>query len=114
MKQKCVYLLEVCGETSADSAFLRRRVNANEYQIRLLDPLVYISREEEVSASGLTDDFDETRLVDGQSEVGTIPGINPVLVEVDNGDLNVRAFKGDYGASGATCSTGQGVNIRGK
>lgn len=55
----------------------------------VLDTLVNISAEEEVLAPGGLDNLIETRLVD--REVVRVPGVNSLLVEVNNGDLNLGA-----------------------
>lgn len=61
------------------------------HSLGLLNTLVNISAEEEVLAPGGLNNLFETRLVDG--EVVRVPGVNSLLVEVDNGDLNVGAVQ---------------------
>lgn len=61
------------------------------YSLGLLNTLVNISAEEEVLAPGGLNNLFETRLVEG--EVVRVPGVNSLLVEVDNGDLNVGAVR---------------------
>lgn len=61
------------------------------HSLGLLNTLVNVSAEEEVLAPGGLNDIFETRLVD--REVVGVPGVNSLLVEVDNGDLNVRAVQ---------------------
>lgn len=55
----------------------------------LLNTLVNISAEEEVLAPGGLDNLIETRFID--REVVRVPGVNSLLVEIDNGDLNLGA-----------------------
>lgn len=60
-----------------------------KFSLGVLDTLVNISAEEEVLAPGGLDNLIETRLVD--REVVRVPGVNSLLVEVNNGDLNLGA-----------------------
>ena len=104
-------VVQVCGETSAETTLLGRGVNGNEDQVGFGDSLVDFSGEEQVSASALLDNVDQSRLVDGKVEVGVVPSINSGLVQVDNGDLDVRtgARKSDLGP---VCSTGMTYHFK--
>ena len=93
--------LEICRETRADAGLLCGRVDRDEDEICLEDGLLDVGGEEEVAAAGLADDVLEAGLVDGQIEVGRVPGIDARLVEVDDGDLNLRALERDDRAGGA-------------
>ncbi len=57
--------------------------------LSLLDGLVDVSAEEQVSASSLLDNIVESRLVDW--EVIRVPSVDSGLVEIDNGHLDVGA-----------------------
>ena len=69
-------LLEVGTEASSHTRLLRRRVDANEDELRLTDGLVDIRREEQVAAARLLHNLDETGLVDGQTEVWAVPRVD--------------------------------------
>lgn len=97
-----MYSLEVRSETSTDTALLGRRVDTDEDKIGFEDALVDVGGEEEVATACLTDDVDETGLVDGKSKVIAVPGIDTGLVQVNDGDLDVRAFERDDSARRAT------------
>lgn len=87
--------LEIRGKASTDTALLGGRVDTDEDKVGLEDALVDIGGEEEVATARLTDDVDETRLVDRKCEIGAVPSIDPSLVQVDDGDLNVGTLEGD-------------------
>jgi hypothetical protein len=53
----------------------------------------------EVAAAGGGDDFVEAGFVD--REVVRVPGVDAGLVDVADGDLDVRALGGDHGHGGA-------------
>jgi hypothetical protein len=94
--------LEICGKPSTNTGFLGWGVDGHEDEIRLENSLVDVGREKQVSSPRLTNDVLQSRLIDRQLEVRAIPSINTGLVQIDNGDLDVRAFEGDDGACGTT------------
>ena len=85
-------VVQVCGETSAETALLGGGVDGDEDQVGFGDSLVDLGGEEQVSASALLDNVNQSGLVDGKVEVGVVPSINSGLVQVDNGDLDVRTM----------------------
>lgn len=93
--------LEIRGKASTDTALLGGRVDTDEDKVGLEDALVDIRGEEEVATARLTDDVDETGLIDRKCEIRAVPSIDPSLVQVDDGDLNVGALEGDDRASRA-------------
>ena len=95
-------VLEVSSETGPDARLLGGSVHGHKYEVSLPDGLVDVGREEEVAAACLTDDLLEARLVDWELEVGAVPRIDAGLVEVDDGDLDVRTLEGDDGTRWAT------------
>lgn len=102
MKYGRIHSLEICRKTSTNTALLRGRVDADEDQVCLLDALVDVGREEEVASARLLDDVNEAGLIDGEAEIGAVPRVDTLLVEIDDGDLDVGAFEGDDGARRAT------------
>jgi len=101
-KQRSNYVLEIGSEPSADATLFRGRVDADEDQIGLFNRLVDIGGEEEIATACLADNILQTRFVDGQGEINAVPGIDTGLVEVDNRDLDVRAFQRDDSTSWTT------------
>lgn len=87
---------EIRGVSSSDSVLLRGRVYGNEDEVGLNDGLVDIGREEEVLAAVREDDLLESRLEDG--ELVRIPRGDTRSVNIDDGDLDVRALVRDHGA----------------
>ena len=85
--------VQVSGETSTETRLLGRSVDRDEDQVGLGDTLVNLGGEEQVPASASLDDINETGLVDGQVEFGVVPSVDTGLVEVDNGDLDVRTLE---------------------
>jgi hypothetical protein len=65
-----MYSLEVGSEASADAGLLRWRVNGHEDKVGLTDAFVDVCAKEEVATASLADNVNESRLVDGQLEVG--------------------------------------------
>lgn len=63
-----------------------------DHSLRICDRLVHVRAEEQVPAPGGLDDLIKSGLVDG--EVVRVPSVNPGLVQVDDGDLDVRAGRG--------------------
>jgi hypothetical protein len=53
------------------------------------DSLVDVCAEEEISSSGLLDNFIKSWLVNG--EIIRVPSVNSGLVEIDNGNGDIRA-----------------------
>lgn len=94
--------LEISGKTGADARLLGGRVDGDKDKIGFLDSGVDIGGEEEVAAARLTDNVDEARFVYGEAEIGRVPGVDTGLVEIDNGDVDVRALEGDDRAGWAT------------
>ena len=72
----------------------------DEDNVSLSDVLLCVSAEEEVAPSGFLDHFEETGLVDRQ--VLRVPGLNALLVNVHNNDLNFWAHEGNHGHGWAT------------
>ena len=97
-----IYVLEIGGEPSTHTALLRRRVDADEDQIGLFNPLVDIGGEEEIATACLADNILQTRFIDGQGEIRAVPGIDTRLIQVDNCDFDVRAFQRDDSTSWTT------------
>ena len=64
------------------------------YKVGLGDTLVNLGREEQVPTPASLDDVDETGLVNGEVEVGVVPGVDSGLVDVNDGDLDVRTLEG--------------------
>lgn len=85
-------VLEVGSKSCAHAGFLGRGVDADEDQICLSDSLVDIRREKEVATACLADDVLEAWFVDREFVIWAIPRINAGLIEVDNGDLDMRAL----------------------
>jgi hypothetical protein len=67
-----------------------------------LDRAVDIRREEKVATAGLADDVIETWLIDWEGEISRVPSVDAGLVEVDNGNLDMRALERDNRACRAT------------
>ena len=91
-------VVQICGETSAETTLLGRGVDRDEDQVGLFDSLVNFRREKKVSTSACLDDINESRFVDREVEVRVVPSVNSGLVQVDNGDLDVGAIcdRGQY------------------
>lgn len=96
------HVLEISGEPCAHTALLRGCVHTDEDEVGLFDTLIDIGREEKVASACLTDNVFEAWLIDGQVELGTVPGINTSLVQVDDGHSDMRALQRDNRASWAT------------
>lgn len=86
-------VLEVSCKTGTDTTLFRRRVDTDKDQICLLDAFVHVSREEKIASSGLTDDIHQSRLVNGNIVVFTVPCIDALLIQVDDGDLDMGALE---------------------
>ena len=65
-----------------------------------MDAFIYVKREKQVATACLANNIMEARLVNGKLEVRAVPCIYSRLIEVYNGDLNIRAFEGNNCASG--------------
>lgn len=87
-------VVQVGGETSTETRLLGRSVDRDEDQVGLGDTLVDLGREEQVPTPASLDDVDETGLVNGEVEVGVVPGVDSGLVDVNDGDLDVRTLEG--------------------
>ena len=102
-KQRDQYdLLEIGGKASTNTTLLGRGIDRDEDEVGFKDSLVDVGREEQVTAARLLDDFEETGFVDGEVKVGRVPSIDASLVEVNNGDLDMRTLEGDHCTSGAS------------
>ena len=99
------HLLEISRETSTNTALLGGGVDTDEDQVGLLNALIDIGGEEEVAATGLSDNILESRLVDGKLEIRAVPGIDTSLVQIDNRDGDVGTLEGDDGAGGTSWIT---------
>jgi hypothetical protein len=95
-------LLEVSSETGTNAAFLCRGVDTDEDELGLLNGLVHVRREEEVTTASLTNYIHETRLVNGELKVWAIPSIDTSLVEINDGNPDVGTLESDDRACGAT------------
>ena len=91
-------VLEVSAEASTDTALLRRGVDTDEDEVGLVDGLVDVGREEEVAAAAGPDDLLEAGLVDGEGKVWAVPRVDTRLVQVNDGDLNLRALESNDSA----------------
>ena len=87
-------VVQVGGETGTETGLFGGGVDRDKDQVGLGDTLVDLGGEEQVPAPASLDDIDETGLVDGQVEVGVVPGVDTGLVDVDDGDLDVRTLEG--------------------
>jgi len=58
-----------------------------------LDRAVDICGEEKVATARLADDMIETGLIDWEGEISRVPSVNAGLVEVDDGNLDMRALE---------------------
>lgn len=97
-----LHVLQIRSNPCTNAGLFRGRVNGDKYQVCLLNCTVDIGREEEVAVTGLTYDVIEAGFVYWEGEIGRVPGIDPGLVEVHNGDLDMRALEGDNRACRAT------------
>jgi hypothetical protein len=100
--KKEMEILEISGKAGTDTALLRRGVDGHEDELRLPDALLDVGREEQVAAAACPNDVLEARLVDGELEVRAVPRIDTRLVEIDDGDSDVRAFQCDNSACRTT------------
>lgn len=91
-------ILQIRGKPGSYTTLFRRSIDADEDEVRFLDPLVDIGREEQIAAARLLDNVYETRFINGQEEVRTIPRVNAGLVEIDDGDSNVWTFESNNSA----------------
>ena len=101
------HVLEICSKASADTALLCGRIDTDEDEVSLLDALVDVGGKEEVAASAIAHDVLEARFVDRELEVGAVPGVDACLVEVDDGDRNLRALEGNNRTSRSTYASCQ-------
>jgi hypothetical protein len=100
--QKGSHVLEVSSKAGTDTTLLRGCVHANEDEVGLFDRAVYVSGEKEIATTCFLDDIDEAGFVNGQGVVGAVPGIDPSLVEVNDGDLDFWALQRNDSAGRAT------------
>jgi hypothetical protein len=66
----------------------------DENNVGLANVLASISGEEKVPPASCLDDLEKARLVNGQ--VVGVPCLDPLLVDVDNDHLDLRALQGDH------------------
>lgn len=92
-RQRGGHVLEIRGKARADAALLGGRVDADKDEVRVLDALVDVRREEQVAPPALAHDVLQPRLVDRQLEVAAVPGVDARLVQVNDGHRDVRAFQ---------------------
>jgi hypothetical protein len=100
--ERSKHVLEIGSKASTDTTLLCRGVDADENEVRLSDGAVYVRGESQVTTTCLFDDIDEARFVDGQGVVGAVPCVDSLLVEVNDGNLDVGAFQRNDSASRAT------------
>lgn len=94
------YLRKISGHTSTHTSLLGGGVDRDKDQISIDNSLVNIGGEEQVLATTSKDDLIQTRFVDG--EVIRVPGIDTILVQIDDSDVNVMALVGDNSARRTT------------
>lgn len=102
MEEKRIYarhILEISRKPSTNTALLGRRVDADKNEIGFVDRFVDISGEEEVAPTGFSNDVLQARLIDGELEVLAVPSIDPSLIQIYNGDLDIGTIERDYSTS---------------
>ena len=101
-EKKSDHALEIGSKTSTDATLLCGSVDTDENKVRLLDGTVYVRREKQVATTCFFDDIVKAWFIYGQGVAGAVPGVDPSLVEVNDGDLDVWALQGNDRASRAT------------
>ena len=94
--------LEIGGEARANSTFLGWGIDTDEDQISLIDSTVDFCCKEQILPPRGTDDVLEAWLIDRQPKIGAVPCIDTCLVQVNNRDLDMRAFQCYHGTSRST------------
>lgn len=94
------YLRKISSHTSTHTSLLGRSVDRDKDKIGFIDGTIYISREEEILATTIKDNFLETRFIDGQ--LVRVPGSNASGIDVNDGHLDVMALVSDNSTSRAT------------
>lgn len=89
--------LQVGCKTGADAALFGGRVDTDKDEICLLNALVDVGREMEISAPRPTNDVFQAGLVNGKTIVGAVPSIYAGLIEVNDGDLDIGTFESNNG-----------------
>ncbi len=98
------HILQVRSNACTDTRLLRGGVDRDEDQVSLLDRTVDIRREEKIATACLANDMVEPWLIDWEGEISGIPSVDAGLVEVDDGNLDMRALERHNGACRATLS----------
>ena len=70
-----------------------------------MDALVDVRGEEQIPPARLADDTFEPRFVNREVEVGAVPRVDTRLVQVDDGDLDMRAPKSNYRTRWSSCTS---------
>ena len=86
------HVSSISSEAGTNTTLLRRGVHTHENKIGFKDCLVDVGGKEEITATSLPDNFNETRFINWQLIVRGVPGIDSCLVEVNNGDLDFGTF----------------------
>ena len=97
-----VHILEIRSEAGTNTRFLGGGVDGYEDEVSLVDTLVYVGGKEQVATPCLTHNFLKAWFINWKREVLAIPRVNTRLIEVDDSNLNVRAFKGNYSTRRST------------
>lgn len=84
-------IFDICGPTSTNSLSLGGSVDGNKDDISVLDFLVKVGREEKISTTTFLDDIEQFGLVNW--ELVSVPSIDLLLGNIDDGDLNLRIKK---------------------
>ncbi len=85
---------QIRGFPSSKTTGLGGRIHRNEDDIGLGNVLLHIGTEEEILVPTRLHDFIESGLVDGK--IGTIPGSDPWLGNVDHHHLDIRTLQSDH------------------
>lgn len=96
------HILQVRSNACTNARFLRRSIDRDEDQVGLLDRTVDIRGEEKVATTRLANDMIKAWLIDWEGEISRVPSVNAGLVEVDNGNLDMRALERYNSACRAT------------
>jgi len=70
--------------------------------LSLFNCFFHVGGKEQITIASLTNNILEARFVDREIKIWAVPGIDTSLVQVNNGDLDVGAFKRDDCAGRAT------------
>lgn len=91
-------LLKVRSKASTDARLFGGGVDGYEDEVGLLDALVDVGGEEQVLAPRLAHYILQARFIDRECKICRVPRIDAPLIEVDNSDLDMRAFQRYYRA----------------